>query len=202
MDSEHDLYRRFLERYEGERVPWDEPSPPPEVIALVATRPPGRALDLGCGFGRAAIYLAGRGWSVDGIDFIPQAIEIARQRAAAAGVAEAARFHVGSAARLDFLQPSYDLAVDVGCMHSFDEKTLRAYRDELARLLRPGALYLLFVHLRDEEPATEDGPRGIAEADLMGLFASVFRLERVERGMTQVEDRPPWRSGWFWFHHL
>jgi hypothetical protein len=31
------------------------------------------------------------------------------------------------------------------------------------------------------------------------LLRGTFRLEHVERGVTQVEDRPPWNSAWFWF---
>ena len=40
----------------------------------------------------------------------------------------------------------YDLAVDIGCMHSFTEEMLAAYRAELVRLLRPGGQYVLFAH--------------------------------------------------------
>jgi SAM-dependent methyltransferase len=202
MADESNSYQRFLERYESERVPWDDYAPPPEITALTKGLPPGRALDLGCGYGRAAIYLAQSGWSVDGVDFIPQAIREARRRAMVAGVSESARFYLGSAAQLDFLAPAYDLAIDVGCMHSFDEATLLNYRDTLARLVRPGGLYVLFVHLRDDEAAAGEGPRGIPEADVITLLGETFRLERVERGTTQVEDRPPWRSGWFWFRRL
>ncbi len=192
-------YDRFRERYEGERVPWDDPLPPPEIVALAETLPPGRALDLGCGYGRAAIYLARRGWSVDAIDFIPKAIDIARQRAADAGVADRMHCHVASAADLPFLEPPYDLAVDIGCMHSFSEEMLIAYREELKRLLRPDGQYVLFAHLRDEPNEDEDGPRGIPEATLRQLLEPLFYLGRVEYGTTQVEDRPPWNSGWFWF---
>jgi SAM-dependent methyltransferase len=39
---------------------------------------PGRALDLGCGAGRASIWLAGRGWRVTGVDFSEAALELAR----------------------------------------------------------------------------------------------------------------------------
>lgn len=193
-------YDRFLERYEAEQVPWDDPLPPPEILALAAELEPGRALDLGCGFGRVPIYLAQLGWSVDGVDFIPKAIEVARERAVAVGVDHLARFHTASAAELDFLAPTYDLAIDIGCMHSFSEEMLRAYWAELVRLLRPGGLYVLFAHLRDEsEPPDEDGPRGVPERIVRNLFAEDFELEKVEHGVTQVEDRPAWNSAWFWF---
>lgn len=193
-------YDRFLGRYQEGRVPWDEVAPPPEIEALAAELPPGRTLDLGCGYGRALIYLATRGWVGDGIDFVPQAVDEARRRARAAGVADRVCFHVASATALSFLKPVYDLVIDVGCMHSFSEEMLVDYHAELARLLRPGGLYVLFAHLRDEvEPPGEEGPRGIAEETIYATLGDAFVLERLERGLTQVEDRPAWHSGWFWF---
>lgn len=200
MSDEISTYDRFMERYEAERVPWDDPLPPPEIVELAAELPTGRALDLGCGYGRTAIYLAGFGWQVDAIDFIPKAIGIARHRAAAAGVLAAARFHIASAADLSFLQSPYELVIDIGCMHSFTEAMLRAYRDEVARLLRVGGLYVLFAHLRDKGANENDErPHGIEEETVMNLMSGLFRSGRVEHGITQIEDRPPWHSAWFWF---
>jgi len=202
MSDEPTAYDRFRERYEEGRVTWDDPSPPPEIIALAAELAPGWGLDLGCGYGRAAIYLAQRGWTMDGVDFVPQAIAVARQRARAAGMAGRARFHVALASALPFLAPPYDLAIDIGCMHSFTEELLAGYRAELVRLLSTGGRYVLFAHLRGDEGAGEDAPRGIPEVTIMSLLENDFVLERVERGTTQVEDKPPWNSGWFWFRRV
>ena len=47
---------------------------------------PGRALDLGCGNGRASLWLAERGWRVTAVDFSTEALRQARERAAATGV--------------------------------------------------------------------------------------------------------------------
>lgn len=203
MNEKRDPYQRFLQKYEMGDLPWDDPLPPPEIIELAAALPPGKALDLGCGFGRTAIYLAQHGWTVDGVDFIPTAIEVARQRAEVAGVGDRARFHQGSAAELGFLQPPYDLAVDIGCMHSFDGEMLRGYRKELLRLLRPGGLYVLFAHLRMPDDVIEDDrPRGILEPVILDLMAGDFTADRVEHGITHVKDMPPWHSAWYWFRRL
>jgi len=51
-----------------------------------ATLPPGRALDVACGEGRNAIWLAERGWRATGVDFSPVAIDKARAIAAERGV--------------------------------------------------------------------------------------------------------------------
>jgi len=197
--SEQTRYERFVERYASGQAPWDDPLPPPEVMALAAELAPGRALDLGCGYGRSAIYLAQHGWRADGVDFVPQAIAGAQARAAEAGVADRARFYVSSATDLSFLRGPYDLALDIGCAHSFDLDGLSAYHAELLRLLRPGALYVLFAHLRAPEAAGEDAQRWILEQTIYDLFRMGFSLERVEHGQTQVQDNPPWPSAWFWF---
>ncbi|HEY3611941.1 MAG TPA: class I SAM-dependent methyltransferase [Pseudonocardiaceae bacterium] len=62
-------------------------SPDDAVVDLVEgplALPPGRALDLGCGSGRHAIYLARNGWEVTGVDLVRDAVESARQKAEAA----------------------------------------------------------------------------------------------------------------------
>ncbi len=52
------------------------------LIEAASNRPPGRALDLACGTGRNALWLAQHGWSVTAVDGSPKAIEILRERAA------------------------------------------------------------------------------------------------------------------------
>ncbi|NJN95336.1 MAG: class I SAM-dependent methyltransferase [Anaerolineales bacterium] len=190
-------FDRLLEFYQGGSVPWDQPDPPPEVLAFVPTLPVGRALDLGCGLGRASLYLGRLGWQVDGVDFIPQAVTEAMSRARQAGL-DQVHFHLGQATQLDFLHGLYDFALDVGCVHSFTTIELQAYHRELLRLLKPGGYYLLFAHLTKEEPAPEER-RWLIEADLRHIFAEGFTLEQVEYGQTQVGDQAPWHSAWFWY---
>ena len=200
MDQElQESLDRFTERYNNGQIPWDDVLPPPEVQALVAQLPPGRALDLGCGYGRTSIYLAQNGWQVDGVDFVPQAIDEAKRRAAAAGAAEKTRFHVGSVADLHFLAGPYDLAIDIGCMHALNPAMQQNYHDGLLRLLRPGATYLLFARLHEIEEAESEEERfsGLGDDEVLALFAD-FKLENSEFGETAGSDYS-WRSGWFWF---
>jgi 2-polyprenyl-3-methyl-5-hydroxy-6-metoxy-1,4-benzoquinol methylase len=72
----------------GLRV-WERRTPPSDLIESIEgpnALPRGRALDLGCGTGTDSIYLAQHGWDVTGVDMVPEALAIARRRAAAAGV--------------------------------------------------------------------------------------------------------------------
>jgi cyclopropane fatty-acyl-phospholipid synthase-like methyltransferase len=194
-------YERLRQRYTSGETPWDHELPPPELMAVLADLPAGRALDLGCGYGRASIYMAQAGWQVDGVDFIDLAVEEARRRAEQASVAGQICFHISPVTDLHYLSGPYDLALDVGCMHNFTEAELCAYQDELARLLRPGGLYLLFAHLRAEPIAYDDDgrPRWLSEELLYNYFTPAFQLERVEYGQTQMPDQEPWPSAWFWF---
>jgi cyclopropane fatty-acyl-phospholipid synthase-like methyltransferase len=158
--------------------------------------PAGRALDLGCGYGRAAIYLAQRGWQVDGVDFIERALVEAQRRSSEAGVTVS--YHHGSVTDLSFLEPPYDLALDVGCGHNLDRKGWQAYHAGLRRLLRPGALFMLFSRLLGEQPAPEaGGPGGLDEEAFLRLFAEGFDVERRTHGETVMPDGS-WTSAWYW----
>jgi methylase of polypeptide subunit release factors len=72
--------------------PWERGGIPPALRELVegpAALPPGRALDIGCGTGGPAVYLATHSWEVTGIDVVARALRRARQRAVAGGAAGA-----------------------------------------------------------------------------------------------------------------
>jgi len=195
-----ELYQRLSERYSSGDVPWDDPLPPPEVIEHVVTLPAGRALDLGCGYGRATIYLASLGWDVDGVDFIPAAITGAALRARDAGIY--ARFHLCQVTDLDFMAGAYDLAIDVGCCHNLGNEDLQKYHDHLRRLIRPNGEFLLFARLKEDSAAPDNGPGGIHQAVVESVFSEDFRLDRAELGLTDVPGQPTWRSAWFWFRRL
>ncbi len=193
-------FERFSQRYAGGEVPWDAALPPPEVVDLAVQLEPARALDLGCGYGRTSIYLARLGWQVDGVDFVAAAVAEARRRAAIDGVGERTRFHVGSVTRLDFLEPPFALAIDIGCMHALESDELRDYHAGLLRLLPPGATYLLFARLRDTAVVPDEGgPRGIPLAWITSQFQHGFRLARLEHGVTEMADQSSWDSAWFWY---
>lgn len=190
--SEH-----MKKRYARGNVPWDHADPPPEVLEFVPTLSPGRALDLGCGYGRASIFLARLGWEVDGVDFVPQAIEEAQRRTKAANVS--VNFHIGDVTHLDFLTPGYTFALDVGCAHNLTHDELFAYAAEVRRLLAPGGFYMLTARLEPKTSPEQRGPRGIAEADLRAAFAEGFTVDWVQYGVDRPANGLGWKSGWFRF---
>jgi cyclopropane fatty-acyl-phospholipid synthase-like methyltransferase len=110
----------------------------------LAEAPYGKALDIGCGRGGHSIELARRGWEVTGIDFVPQAVRQARQKAAAAGVD--ARFLQGDATTMASIVGSgYRFMLDVGCFHSINPAGRAAYAREATAVAVPDAVLLLFA---------------------------------------------------------
>jgi cyclopropane fatty-acyl-phospholipid synthase-like methyltransferase len=188
-------FERMQQRYRDRDLPWDLPLPPPEIVALAERLPPGRALDLGCGVGRTCIRLAAAGWMVDGVDFVPEAIALAQERVQAAGVADRVRLFAASVTDLAFLGEPYDLAVDIGCMHALEDADLQAYAREVARLVKPGGLYVLFAHLRED--AVAEAPVSIPRSVVLNLFTATFSMEQLDEGETIVAENR-WASAWMY----
>ena len=163
------------------RPPWDTGITPPELERFVASNPPGRAIDLGCGTGTNAVYLARHGWSAVGIDFAGRAIAKARRRAREAGVS--CTFLVGDVTQLSVPGP-FDLAVDIGCLHSIPAAARSGYAAGLARAVRRGGTYLLYAF-------APGGPAfGLTAEDVRRTFAEGFDVTQVEEG----KGRP---SAWY-----
>ena len=177
------------------RPPWDTEVTPPEVVELVEGQslPPGRALDLGCGTGTNCIYLARHGWEVVGVDFSVLAICQARRKARRAGVD--CQFYRGDVTDLAFLADPFDLALDIGCLHSLPPEDWERYAAEVARLVRPGGLYLLYAFTPRPDHSTT---RGVAPEEVRSLFAPAFSVEREEGG----EDPTGPRSAWYRLRRL
>lgn len=115
------------------------------LAAVVADLTPGRALDLGCGEGADAIWLAQRGWSVVGIDIAASAIERARAAAAAAGVSEdRLRFAAADLSELDEAGP-YDLVAS-SFLHSPVQLPRETILRHAATLVAPGGHLLVVGH--------------------------------------------------------
>ena len=182
-------------RYLLGRPPWDTEVTPPEVVELIEGEglPPGRALDLGCGTGTNCIYLARHGWEVVGVDFSVLAICQARRKARWAGVD--CQFYREDVTDLAFLADPFDLVLDIGCLHSLLPEDWERYASEVARLVRPGGLYLLYAFTPRPDHSTT---RGVAPEEVRSLFAAAFAVEREERG----EDPTGPRSAWYWLRRL
>lgn len=124
-------------------IPWDIRRVQPRLAELEALGGfSGDVLDIGCGLGDNAIYLASRGHRVTALDGSPAAIEQARSRAAQAGVS--VDFGVADATRLTGYDGRFDTVVDSALFHCLEDDGRRSYAAGLHRATRPGARWHLY----------------------------------------------------------
>jgi SAM-dependent methyltransferase len=127
------------------RMPW-ETGPRGELVELVegGNIPPCRAIDLGCGTGSNAIFLARHGFDVTGVDFASSAIAKARRRAEEAGVP--VEFVVDDLTSLRKVEGPFEFLLDYGTMDDLVPQHRNLYTENVVRLSQPGSKYLLWCH--------------------------------------------------------
>jgi SAM-dependent methyltransferase len=171
-------------RYAGSELVWTA-QPNRFLVAEAADLTPGRALDLACGEGRNAVWLAEQGWHATGVDFSDVALAKARELAAARGV----QLDWTQADLLDFRpeERAYDLVLLFYLQLPARERrqVVRAGADAVA----PGGALLVVAHDSANLERGYGGPKDPAvlytaadvAADLEGRGLEIERAELVER---------------------
>jgi ubiquinone/menaquinone biosynthesis C-methylase UbiE len=189
---------RFSASY-ADRPPWDIGRPQPAFVAA-GDRIRGRVIDLGCGTGDLAIWLAEQGRTVTGVDFLAAPLAQARAKAAARGVA--VNFLQMDALAVGSIPERFDAAVDCGLFHTFDDAGRAAYVAAVARLLEPGARMFILC-MADSEPGTQ-GPRRVSTPEIRAAFRDGWEVESIEPAVFEVvpgipgaEFSPGGARSWF-----
>jgi SAM-dependent methyltransferase len=171
-------------------TPWEGHPTPARLTALVegaAALPKGAALDIGCGTGGPAVYLAQHGWEVTGVDFVQKALVRARARADAAGAS--IRFVHGDVTRLRSLGIGgpFGLLLDNGCFHGLTDEARDAYVQEVSAVAAPGARLILMAFPTGRRGP---GPRGVDAPEIERRFAQGWRvLARGTERVASSDDR-------------
>jgi SAM-dependent methyltransferase len=156
-----------------------------------AALPPGRALDVGCGTGRDAVYLAKLGWQVTAVDVAGEAIARARQRAADEGVeVHWVAADVSAPGGLG-LEPGYTLVYDFGCIQGLSDPARAGAAAAMTKLAAPGATLLLVAFAPGRRVFL---PRGMGQAEVTGLFGDGWELMEVERPADSTAPLPVRRA--------
>ncbi|KPI20712.1 hypothetical protein OV450_2020 [Actinobacteria bacterium OV450] len=170
------------------------------LVREAADLAPGRALDLGCGEGADAVWLARRGWRVTGTDISGVALERAAGHAADAGVADRTDWQRHDLAA-SFPAGEFDL-VSACFLHSFGdfprERILRAAASAVA----PGGILLIAGHAAWPSWQQDDRPEVhfptpeevLAQLELPEGAWEVLLAEEHERAQTRPDGRPGTRK--------
>ena len=165
----------FVEAYKGV-PPWDINRPQPEIMQLVEAGAVGpTVLDVGCGTGENALYLAGLGYETWGIDVVPEAIRRAETKAKERGLNPT--LLVGDALKLEKLRRKFDTVIDLGLFHTFTDEERPMFARSLASILKPGGNYFMMC-FSEHEPGTW-GPRRVTQAEIRLSFEPGWRVESI-----------------------
>jgi 2-polyprenyl-3-methyl-5-hydroxy-6-metoxy-1,4-benzoquinol methylase len=163
-------------RYRTNDIPWDTGQPSSELLRVVTEDAiqPCAALEVGCGTGTNAIWLAQQGFDVTAVDISQLAIERARAKATAAGVS--VRFMVGNLATMPELVGPFDFLFDRGLYHILRTVDLPGYLRILERTVNPGALGLV---LTGNARLPRTGPPIVSEDEIRAELGRLFEIVRL-----------------------
>jgi len=169
-------------RYDGADLIWTAQANR-TLMAEVESLEPGRALDLGCGEGRNAVWLASRGWEVTGVDFADVGLRKARLLAEAQAVV--VEWVLADLQTYEPARSAYDLVVVLYLHLGPDHRG--AVHATAASALRPGGTLIVLGHdssnLADGHGGPQDPSLLFTPDDVVGDLPglSVIKAERVVR---------------------
>lgn len=182
-------------RYATGDVPWDIGEPSRQLVDFVQSYPvvPGRALDVGCGTGTNALWLARQGFEVFGVDISDVAID--RARARMDGVDLPCRF-----ATLDFLNDTvpggpFSFVFDSGCFHVFDDASYRVqFAERVAAVLDGDGLWLSLIG-STEGPERDHGPPRRSLRDVANAVEPSLEIVEI-RSFEFIGNLPTPAAAW------
>lgn len=164
------------ERYRAREEIDDEPAA--LLVDAAGSLTPGRALDLACGAGRNAVWLARNGWNVVAIDGSLVAISILGQRAGTLPI-ETQVLDLETGAPLPFGDATFDLVTILYYLH-------RPLLREATRVLKPGGLFVIAIRMRGINRRY-----CVAQGELRVAFAGWEILHEREGEIAEIVARKP-----------
>jgi cyclopropane fatty-acyl-phospholipid synthase-like methyltransferase len=181
--------------YQGTPL-WDIGRPQEFLIDLVkqnSLKDP--ILDVGCGTGENALYLAKMGYSVVGVDSAPNAIEKAKAKAQNRNLD--VRFEVMDALQLDKLGRRFNTVIDSGLFHIFSNTDRAAFVQNLVKVLHSQGTYYL-ICFSEYEPGSW-GPRRVTEAEIYSSFSAptVWKVLSIDSASFETNLPQGKVAAWF-----
>jgi len=164
---------------------WTDNRIPTELKEIVKVHNPKTSLELGCGIGIFASFMASQGIKATGVDFSSVAIEKAKKRVT--NNTFKPEYIVGDVTNLDISNNLFDVSYDVGCFHCLNEEGQQKYVSEIHRLLKPGAVHLIWA-LDSSPSGMKLNPKYIEQT-----FGEHFKLEQSKFSRRRIAS-----SHWYW----
>lgn len=169
----------FWENVYHATPPWDVRHPQKAFMELFRNNEikTGRILDVGCGTGDNAIFLASKGFTVIGIDIAPSAIRIAKSKAIEHNVK--VDFQVLNSLELDlhFNKNEFDDIIDSGLFHTLTNKERPGFAKKIHYVLRNGGNYFMLCF--SDKELGRIGPRRISKNEIIQIFSPLFRINYI-----------------------
>ncbi len=183
-----------LARYDEPLAPaWDVGRPQRAVYELAVAGEIGRSvLEVGCGAGEHALFLAARGHAAWGVDPSARAVARAQRRAKQRGLS--ASFVVEELLRLGRLGRTFDCALDAGSFHRVEVAQRAEYGRALARVVHEGGR--LFLLCFGDHERGRGGPRRVTRSELAMVVAEGFRVDAVEPSVIEGRGYPGGANAW------
>jgi 2-polyprenyl-3-methyl-5-hydroxy-6-metoxy-1,4-benzoquinol methylase len=183
--------REQMERIYGEtppeNIPWNIPEPPALLVEAVETGRivPCKAVDLGCGAGNYAVWLARWGFEVTGIDISMQAVKLAKQLAMQEGVS--CRFIAADLlGDMTEYYNGFDFAYDWELLHHIAPEDRPAYVQNVHNLLRPNGIYLTVCFSETDPGFGGKGKYRITPLGTMLYFSSEEELRQLFESLFEI----------------
>ncbi len=166
----------------------------------------GRALELGCGNGRNAVYMALHGCQVDAVDFSRNAIEwataLAREKHADVN------FKCTSIFELDIKAHEYDIVYDCGCFHHLPPHRRKSYLELVTKAIKPAGRFGLVCFTPDGGSGLSDsevyekrklgGGLGYSEEQLRNVFSHSFDILECRKMKQKAADETLFGQDFLW----
>ena len=182
----------FLDRYETGDTPWDSGRPDINLTEMVETWPvqTGTALEVGCGYGHNALWLARHGFQVTGVDLSTIAVEQAKQNALEAKLE--CSFYVADFLNAIIPGGPFSFAFDRGCVHTGEVPAgLETYAKKIADHLTPRGLWLTRAGSADDPPR-EHGPPRLSARSIADAVEPFFEILSLKGGhFDSIRKQPP-----------
>jgi ubiquinone/menaquinone biosynthesis C-methylase UbiE len=177
------------EDYRTKSTPWDIGEPDGEIINLVedgTLKRSCKVLEVGCGTGNDAIYLAKKGFEVVGIDLSSSAIQRAKEKAKREKVDSRCQFYNADVLDLSFLKETkFDFVLDRTCFGSIDSSKREKFKENIKNVLTRNGKFLLIEISNSDDNTSGDS---FSEKDLRGVFGADFKIFSLKPATLKHRD--------------